>query len=205
MINDRQPFHTRLFCVGVRDVRDYRIQTSDQEIITGGSAFNIKATSLRLGNFGAEEVERLYRQHTTETGQSFTEEAVRQAFELTQGQPWLVNALAYEICFAMDAGRNRTTAITRDMVLEAKERLVLRRETHLDQLIDKLKEERVRGVLQPLLTGQSAPELLPEDDIQYVADLGLVTTEGQLRIANSIYREIIPPDADLFNSINYQI
>jgi len=45
-------------------------------------------------NFTAEEVTTLYQQHTTETGQPFTPEADALAFDLTQGQPWLVNALA---------------------------------------------------------------------------------------------------------------
>ena len=37
---------------GVRDVRDYRIQAgSEKEVITGGSAFNIKARSLQDGGF----------------------------------------------------------------------------------------------------------------------------------------------------------
>lgn len=33
---------------------------------------------------------------------------------------------------------------------------------------------------------------LPTDDGQYVRDLGLIATEGQIEIANAIYREIIP-------------
>ena len=41
--------HSVILC-GVRDVRDYRIHSaSEKAIITGGSAFNIKAESLRLG------------------------------------------------------------------------------------------------------------------------------------------------------------
>ncbi|MBF0219107.1 MAG: ATP-binding protein, partial [Gammaproteobacteria bacterium] len=39
-----------LLC-GVRDIKDYRIHQSDGEIITGGSAFNVKAESLTMGNF----------------------------------------------------------------------------------------------------------------------------------------------------------
>ena len=40
---------------GVRDVRDYRIHaSSEKEVITGGSAFNIKARSLRLGRLLAD-------------------------------------------------------------------------------------------------------------------------------------------------------
>jgi hypothetical protein len=44
-------FPQSVILCGVRDVRDYRMRSGDQEIITGGSAFNIKAKSLRMGNF----------------------------------------------------------------------------------------------------------------------------------------------------------
>jgi hypothetical protein len=57
---------------GVRDVRDYRIHSAtDKAIITGGSGSNIKAESLRIGDFVQAEVEALYVQHTEETGQVF--------------------------------------------------------------------------------------------------------------------------------------
>ena len=178
---------------GVRDVRDYRIHSSrDKAIITGGSAFNVKAKSLRLGNFDQGDMETLYRQHTEETGQRFEEAALELAWELTYGQPWLVNALGYEVCFEMKPGRERSTPITAGMMVEAKERLILRRETHLDQLVDKLQEERVRKVIEPILAGQTQPEQLVEDDVQYVRDLGLVSAQGQLSIANRIYQEVIP-------------
>ena len=188
-----QFFPQSVVLCGVRDVRDYRIHSSrDKEIITGGSAFNIKAKSLRMGDFDPEEVQLLYGQHTQDTGQPFTQGALDLMWELTQGQPWLANALGYEVCFEMATGLERSRPITAEMVDEAKERIILRRETHLDQLADKLREPRVRGVIEPILAGQVAPEILPEDDIQYVVDLGLVTKEGQLRIANPIYREVIP-------------
>ena len=45
---------------GVRDVRDYRIHSSSQNaVIAGGSAFNVKAESLRLGDFSEDEVRAL--------------------------------------------------------------------------------------------------------------------------------------------------
>jgi hypothetical protein len=47
---------TVILC-GVRDLRDYRIHArSEAAVITGGSAFNIKAKSLRLGDFSKAEV-----------------------------------------------------------------------------------------------------------------------------------------------------
>ncbi|MCP4357374.1 MAG: ATP-binding protein [Chloroflexi bacterium] len=193
---DKRPgsFPQSVVLCGVRDIRDYRIHSSQmKEIITGGSAFNIKAESLRLGNFSQAEVKRLYQQHTDETEQVFEEDALALAWELTQGQPWLVNALAYENCFKMEAGQERANPITAEMITEAKERLILHRETHLDQLADKLQETRVRRVIEPILSGISSPDLIPTDDIQYVQDLGLIRIdEGQLALANPIYQEVIP-------------
>lgn len=61
---------------GVRDVRDYRMTQADGEVITGGSAFNIKAKSLRLGDFSEPELRTLYQQHTQATGQVFSEKAL---------------------------------------------------------------------------------------------------------------------------------
>ena len=183
---------TVILC-GVRDIRDYRIHSSkDKAIITGGSAFNIKAKSLRLGDFTKQEVGILYGEHTKETGQSFRDDALDLVWGLTEGQPWLVNALGYEVCFETKEGRDRTREITREMINQAKENIVLRRDAHIDQLADKLKEERVRGVIQPLLAGLEQPERIPVDDIMYVRDLGLIKTKGQIRVANGIYQEIIP-------------
>ena len=184
---------TVILC-GVRDLRDYRIHArSEATVITGGSAFNIKAKSLRLGDFSKAEVAVLLEQHTTETGQVFTPEALDAVWTLTLGQPWLVNALAYETCFETRAGRDRSQPITVERIQQAKENLILRRVTHLDQLAHKLQEARVRRVIEPMLAGRALGEV-PEDDIQYLLDLGLCRmAPGQgLTIANPIYREVLP-------------
>lgn len=79
-------FPQSIILCGVRDVRDYRIQaSSEKSVITGGSAFNIKAESLRMGNFKQAEVEALYRQHTQATGQPFAADAFPLVWELTEG------------------------------------------------------------------------------------------------------------------------
>ena len=193
MTNAPKPFPQTVILCGVRDIRNYRLDSgSGKAVITGGSAFNIKAASLTMSNFTQTEVQHLYQQHTAETGQIFLPSVVDYVWELTQGQPWLVNALGYEVCFALKANRDRSVAITPEMMATAKETLILRRETHLDQLIDKLKEKRVQRVIGPILTGDTEPENIPTDDIWYVRDLGLITTEGQIRLANPIYQEVIP-------------
>ena len=188
-------FPQSVILCGVRDVRDYRIHSSaEKAIITGGSAFNVKAKSLRLVDFSPEETSLLLAQHTEATGQAFTGDACDEMWELTRGQPWLVNALAYQACFENRAGRDRTRPVTAHALHDAREQLILRRETHLDQLTDKLREERVRRVIEPLLSGTPTTETIPSDDLQYVRDLGLVRRDGPLAIANPIYREVIPRD-----------
>jgi len=194
-------FPSTVILCGVRDVRDYRIHSSrDKAIITGGSAFNIKAESLRLGNFTEAEMRALLAQHTAETGQIFEEPALADFWHLTQGQPWLVNALGYEVCFRDRANRDRHRPITRAMLDGAKERLIQRRDTHLDQLADKLAEERVRRVIEPLLVSEGThTENFRPDDVSYVHDLGLiqVAPNREITIANAIYREIIPRELTL--------
>ncbi|MDE2806909.1 MAG: ATP-binding protein, partial [Gemmatimonadota bacterium] len=186
-------FPQSVILCGVRDVRDYRIRSSaENAIIAGGSAFNIRAESLRLGDFSRQEVESLLAQHTEETGQAFADEARTAIWELTEGQPWLVNALAYEACFKNKAGRDRARSIALTAIQDAHEQLILRRETHLDQLTDKLQEERVRRVIEPLLSGTTEAAAIADDDLQYVRDLGLVGLGQPMAIANPIYREVIP-------------
>lgn len=76
-------------------------------------------------------------QHTTDTGQPFTPDAVDRLFDLTQGQPWLVNALA-KVCVE-ELAPVRRLPITVDQINTAKELLIQRRQTHLGQLADKLR------------------------------------------------------------------
>ena len=179
---------------GVRDVRDYRIHSTTQNaLVLGGSAFNVKSKSLRLGDFTAAETGALLAQHTAETGQAFTAGARELIRTRSAGQPWLVNALCREACFDSEAGRDRSRDITEADILDAQERLILARVTHLDHLADKLREERVRRVVEPILAGATVSAWSTED-VAYAHDLGLVALddEGTPRIANPIYAEVVP-------------
>ena len=191
---DRRPgsFPQSVVLCGVRDVRDYRIRSSSENaIIAGGSAFNVRAESMRLGDFTEPEVRALLAQHTGETGQAFTSEALDTVWRQTRGQPWLVNALCRKACFDNETGRDRSRAITGDDILEVQEQLVASRHTHLDQLADKLREDRVRRVVEPLLSGGGEREFSTRD-LEYVRDLGLIARDDPPRIANPIYAEVVP-------------
>ena len=191
--------HSIILC-GVRDVRDvrhvrdYRIHSSaENRLVLGGSAFNIKSESLRLGDFSEQEIRALLAQHTAATGQAFTEDALALIRTRTGGQPWLVNALCYDACFRHRPGRDRARPITADAILEAQERLILRRDTHIDDLAHKLREERVRRVVEPILTG-ATETVSSTEDVAYACDLGLVAQDaaGTPHIANPIYAEVVP-------------
>ncbi|NEP62129.1 MAG: AAA family ATPase [Symploca sp. SIO2G7] len=184
-------FPQSLALVGLRDVRDYKVSTAIAQRLGTASPFNIKVESLTLRNFTKAEVATLYGQHTQETGQVFTADAIQRAYGLTQGQPWLVNALARQM--VEELVPDPQTELTVDHVDQAKEILIRRQDTHLDSLAERLREPRVRAIIEPMLAGQ---ELGPvsNEDIQFVLDLGLcvMSPQGGLIIANPIYREVLP-------------
>ena len=175
---------------GVRDIRDYRIRSSAGEVIAGGSPFNVAAKSLRMGDFTEAETRALMAQHTEETGQRFTAAAVDSVWTQTCGQPWLVNALCAGACFDNKAGRDRSRPIEVDDIHAAREELILSRRTHLDQLAHKLEEERVRRVVEPILSGGEPRH--HARDLEYARDLGLLAADPPPRIANPIYAEVVP-------------
>ncbi|MBK1734180.1 hypothetical protein CKO15_02555 [Halorhodospira abdelmalekii] len=189
-----EAFPQSIVLCGVRDVRDYRMHQEGAEVITGGSAFNIKAKSLRMGNFSQAECEALWRQHSEATGQPFDPAIFPELWEDTRGQPWLVNALGYELTWETKSARDRSQLLTLEAYRAAREQLIQSRATHLDQLTDKLREPRVCRVIKLLLASEESAQRLPVDDLQYVEDLGLIERTPMLRISNRIYQEVIPRD-----------
>ncbi len=187
-----EAFPQSVILCGVRDVRDYRMEQPGGEIITGGSAFNIKAKSLRMANFTEKETTALILQHTEATGQSFESSIFPELWEDTKGQPWLVNALAHEMVWEDKTARDRTLSIDLERYFAARERLIQSRATHLDQLADKLREDRVRRVIAPLFANIDGDPAFRDSDLGYVEDLGLINRRPQVHISNRIYREILP-------------
>jgi len=170
---------------GMHDLRDYRMGAA-------GSPFNIAAASLRLGDFSREQTLALLGQHTEETGQAFAPAALEAVWTQTGGQPWLVNALAHGTCFGNRALRDdRSRTVTADDVAAAREESIVNRVTHLDYLADKLREDRVRRVIEPMLSG-SDRHVFTDRDVAYARDVGLVARDAPLRVANPIYAEVLP-------------
>ena len=116
--------------------------------------------------------------HTAETGQAFTADVLAAVWTRTVGQPWLVNALCRDACFDREESRDRSRLITADDVLDAKERLILARVTRLDALADKLREERVRRVVAPMLTGAADRGSYADRDEGVEQTLGYMDRRG---------------------------
>jgi hypothetical protein len=89
-------------------------------------------------------------------------------------------------------GDDYSQEITLELVTKAKEQLIARRDTHLDSLVDKLKEGRVKKIVQAIINGDSIITDVLDDDIMYIRDLGIVGQKDPLKFANPIYAEIIP-------------
>jgi hypothetical protein len=143
-----------------------------------------------LHNFTHDEVAELYAQHTADTGQPFEPAAIDRAFVLSDGQPWLVNAMARQV--VLHIRPDPTQPITAADFDEAARRLIDRQDTHLDSLAERLREPRIRAIIEPMLAGELLGNI-PEDDRRFAVDLGLVKRAdgGGLEVANPIYREVI--------------
>ncbi|WP_433441186.1 AAA family ATPase [Nonomuraea sp. CA-141351] len=187
--SEGRPFPTSVVLCGLRDLRDYKVASGGApDRYNAASPFNIIAKSLRLGDFTTDQIAELYDQHTQATGQEFTKDAIDRVFELTQGQPWLVNALAHEITVEMGV----TGTIGDGQVEDAKERLIRARATHLDALAARLHDPRVKRVIEPIVAGTSpGTDIAFDHAASYVHDLGLIRGTRDLEIANPIYREVL--------------
>jgi hypothetical protein len=186
------PFASSVALVGMRNIRDFKARVrADSDTLGSASPFNIVAETFTLRNFTRDETAALYAQHTADTGQVFEPEAVDRAFHWSQGQPWLVNAMAREAVEKILL-EDFTRPVTAPLMDEVAEILILRRDTHLDSLLERLKEDRVRSVIEPVITGDAGEIKRLSDDFLYTRDLGLIRDDGgTIRPANPLYTEVI--------------
>ncbi|MDR2142227.1 MAG: hypothetical protein LBR11_10660 [Deltaproteobacteria bacterium] len=146
---------------------------------------------MTLANFSEAEVQGLYAQHTTPTGQVFADEATRRAWFWSERQPWLVNALAHQTVEKLLANDYSQT-ITAGQIAQVASDLMKRRDTHLDSLLARLPAPRVERFIGPMLATSENFALTPRadessaslgDDLQYCLDLGwskMKTGSGRL-------------------------
>ena len=184
-------FPVSIALVGMRDLKDYITASTGGRQPNPGSPFNIKEDSVVLSNFQKDDVAQLFAQRTAETGQQITQEALDYVYEQSNGQPWIVNSLFLRATMRILTEESSET-VTLAHIKEARQQMILARETHLDALAYRLEEPGVRGVIEPIITGESDPNLAKKEAFRVCIDLGLVDiVRGTPVIANPIYREVI--------------
>jgi hypothetical protein len=188
-------FPVSIALVGMRDLKDYITTAKDGVPPSPLSPFNIKSDSILLGNFSQDEVKKLFTQRTEETGQQITNEALEYVWEQSQGQPWIINSL-FERATMRILKRGDYSTVTLKHIEQAREQMILARETHLDSLAVRLREPAIRAMMETLFSGSFNPELADSDAFRICTDLGLVRLEkGVPSIANPIYREALARQA----------
>jgi len=194
--------------VGMRNIRDYKgLIRAESQTMGSASPFNVVTEALTMHFFTLEEVQELYAQHTAQTGQPFAEGVVERVYWWTSGQPWLVNAVARECVeklrpvkgypgwdlYLAEKGEEPPGdgTVTVDMAETAVKNIILRRDVHIDSLLERLHEKRVQRVIEPVLLGDETDIDYLDDDFAYCMDLGLIKFEdGRLVPGNRIYSEV---------------
>ncbi|MDR3048891.1 MAG: PD-(D/E)XK nuclease domain-containing protein, partial [Elusimicrobiota bacterium] len=184
-------FPTSIALVGMRDLKDYITMAKDGKPVNPGSPFNIKADSAVLGNFHKDDIGKLFAQRAQETGQKITQEALDFVYEQSKGQPWLVNSLFMRATLRILNEDSKET-VTIEHIKQAREQMILARETHLDALAYRLQDERIKKVIETLMTGKPDIALAQSEGFRLCIDLGLVSLEGGTpQVSNPIYREVL--------------
>jgi hypothetical protein len=177
----------------MRDLKDYITASKGGIAPNPGSPFNIKADSAMLTNFQKTHIAKLFAQRTAENGQAITPDALDYVYEQSMGQPLIVNSLFMRATMRILSPESIET-VTLAHVREAREQMIVARETHLDSLGERLRDPRIRRVVEPIIVGDTDPTLgRSNPDVLLAMDLGLInwTTEKGFTIANPIYEEIL--------------
>jgi hypothetical protein len=186
-------FPTSIALVALRDLKDYIIRAKDGKSVNPGSPFNIKEDSAVIGNFSREDAAALFAQHTAETGQRIADNALNYVWEQSRGQPWIVNNLFKRATMrVLDEDSTETVSLAH--VKEARRQMVEARETHLDSLEERLRDPRVKRVIEAVITGDAERPLSPFDhDVELTQDLGLIRYDNEkgFVIANPVYEELM--------------
>jgi len=186
-------FPVSIALVGMRDLKDYITAAKEGIPPSPLSPFNIKIDSIFLGNFSKEDVKKLFAQRTEETGQQITDESLDYVYEQSWGQPWIVNSLFQRATMRVLREDNYET-VTMDHILAAREQMIQARETHLDSLGVRLRDPKIKYVIESILVGNNDPEMgRTNPDVELAMDLGLIKWDVMkgFTICNPIYEEIL--------------
>jgi hypothetical protein len=184
-------FPVSVALVGMRDLKDYITAAKGGIPPNLGSPFNVKEDSAVLSNFTQADVEILFFLFSEETGLSINRDALEYVYEQSRGQPWIVNSLFKRATMRV-LRPDDYVPVSLEHIKEAREQMILARETHLDALAYRMEDPRIRKIMETLVSGGLDPGLTESEGFRLCLDLGLVIREkGTPTVANPIYREVL--------------
>ena len=183
-----------LYSVGLVGIRNIA-----QLSVGGVSPFNI-ADHVEIPPFTLQNIRDLYQQYTQETNQPFSEEAVQEIFEQTQGQPWLVNRLG--TILTKQIKPETIDPIEIDDVNKAIQHLLHEKNAHFDNLKEKVL--LYKETFNKINTQQVS--FLPDDEAQsWLYQYGLIKKQNEFAvISNTIYSKRFSDVSDKMNHMAEQ-
>ncbi|MBI4649002.1 MAG: ATP-binding protein [Bacteroidia bacterium] len=141
------------------------------------SPFNI-ADNLDVTYFTEKEVLKLLRQHEDDTGQQFDEKVKFKIFEITAGQPGLVNGFAERL---VQECRDRPLITYNDYLKVEHWYLNVAIDKNVANIINKAKEYR-RFVEQLLFTEKNIPYNIDREAIKFLHVNGIITDDENNKV-----------------------
>jgi hypothetical protein len=164
--------------------------------------FNIKDASLRINFLRREDLDGMFYSYTAKQGVVVAREAIDKIWRYSSGQPWIISTIAGEIFHEIVPAKG-ISRVSPEQVDEAIGNVIAKRGNHLEYLVSQLRDERVKKVLVPILTGGPIAEDISERELAFVQEIGLIKVDRKVEIANGLYKEMIP--RSLFAPVSYII
>jgi GTPase SAR1 family protein len=164
--------------------------------------FNIKDATLRLSFLRREDLDAMFKAQTEKHGIDIDKETIDRIWRYSAGQPWIISTLAGEL-FHEIAPAKGLSRISAEQVDEAIDNIIIKKGNHLEYLISKLQDDRVKRCLIPILSSGTLTQNIAEQDFTFIQELGLIKIERNVEIANDLYKEIIP--RALIGPVSYMI
>lgn len=177
--------------IGFASLRDLREMDSSQgpsSQSAPASSTGLDAELIALPPLSRADVAALFAGITERTGQEVLEGAVDRAYELSQGNPYLLSSLSLRIIDGLETRRGPVTAVD---VERARDLMLDRRGGLFDEIADRMQDPKLRSVLEQVAVGGAKD--IQIEDVRTALDLGLVrrTPEGRLMIANPIWLGLV--------------
>lgn len=172
----------------LRELREMDVPAGPARETAPASSTGLDAEIVTLPPFSRSDVATLLSAVQERTGQEVMSSAVDRVYELSQGHPYLVNALGLRVIECVE-GRNHP--ITSVDVEKARDLLLERRGGLLDEISDRARDPRLRAVLEHVVNEASKEP--PVEDVRIAFDLGVVrrSAEGRLVIAAPFWLALV--------------